>query len=275
MLLSSDSGNLPNLFPATTSWLALMIGNSRLHWAVFAGDQLLATWDTPHLSSFAEGIASIASRVDLSFATPELWIASVVPSQTCLWQDYGPVHFISLEQVPLRDVYPTLGVDRALALWGAISTTRSPVLVIDAGTALTFTGANRHHQLIGGAILPGLRLQFQALRQGTTTLPELTIPQTPILPDRWARNTESAIASGIIHTLLAGIQCFIEDWWKQFPDSDILLTGGDSTFLYQCLTAHWHHSSSREVTDPWARILLNPNIIFAGIHAIRNREGAE
>ena len=41
-------------------------------------------------------------------------------------------------------MYPTLGIDRALALYSAGSTFRFPVLVIDAGTALRFTGADSH-----------------------------------------------------------------------------------------------------------------------------------
>jgi type III pantothenate kinase len=68
-----------------------------------------------------------------------LYLASVVPSQTALWQTYPDVHIITLDQVPLQGVYPTLGIDRALALWGAGETWGWPMLVIDAGTALTLT----------------------------------------------------------------------------------------------------------------------------------------
>lgn len=255
------------------SWLALVIGNSRLHWAIFSQEQLLSTWDTPHLTSLAEGIGIIANHIDISLASPELWIASVVPSQSDLWQDYFPVHFLTLEQVPLKETYPTLGIDRALALWGAISTVGSPVLVIDAGTALTFTAADRHQCLIGGAILPGLRLQFQSLAQETAALPALPTPYSlpPSLPDRWARTTETAIASGILHTLLAGIQSFVEDWWQQFPDSPVVLTGGDSEFLHQCLIAHWHNLSTGETSRLVAKTILNPPIIFTGISLIRNQ----
>jgi type III pantothenate kinase len=31
-------------------WLALEIGNSRLHWALFAGEKLSKTWDSDYLS---------------------------------------------------------------------------------------------------------------------------------------------------------------------------------------------------------------------------------
>jgi len=49
-----------------------------------------------------------------------LYLASVVPSQTALWQTYPDVHVITLNQVPLQSVF-TLGIDRALALcWGKL-----------------------------------------------------------------------------------------------------------------------------------------------------------
>jgi type III pantothenate kinase len=89
-----------------------------------------------------------------------LSLASVVPNQTALWQDYSNVHEITLDQVPLQGIYPTLGIDRALALWGAGETWGWPMLVIDAGTALTLTGADANRCLIGGAILPGLACSF-------------------------------------------------------------------------------------------------------------------
>ena len=91
---------------AALSWLALMVGNSRLHWAWFVGSTLQQTWDMPHLSS--DRIADLVQR-QLNFAacldwlTAELplpsflatvpanlplWFASVIPAQTVLWRQY-------------------------------------------------------------------------------------------------------------------------------------------------------------------------------------------
>ncbi|MBD2022381.1 pantothenate kinase [Leptolyngbya sp. FACHB-36] len=226
-------------------WLALAIGNSRLHWAQFHGSTLQHTWNTPHLSAEA-----VQHLIHFGFTpdslrslershpspTPDLVIASVVPAQAALWQQYPYAHFLSLDDVPLTGMYPTLGLDRALAVWGAIVTIGAPVLVIDAGTALTFTGANAEHQLVGGAILPGLRLQFQSLGQSTAALPELDPTIAAPLPPRWAQTTETAIASGVLHTVLAGIESFIRNWWQQFPTSAVVLTGGDGDRLYAYLT---------------------------------------
>lgn len=250
-------------------WIALIIGNSRLHWAVFSRGQLQFAWDTPHFSPephqrLIQQLTDLTPHdLPLTDSNFELWIASVVPAQTQLWQQQPNGHLLTLDSIPLKGMYPTFGIDRALALWGAIQTMGSPVLVIDAGTALTFTAATED-RLVGGAILPGLQLQFRALSQATAALPFLTTPhpQDPIpLPDRWSLNTESAIASGIIHTLLAGIQSFVEDWWQQYPDSAVVITGGDSKLL--------HRHLQQRSPNLAAKITPNPHVIFAGIRAVK------
>jgi len=252
-------------------WLALVIGNSRLHWALFEGDILHATWDEPHLSiseSLKNHPLSLIphSRFPIpdSPIPPHLWIISVVPDQTRLWANYPQVHFLTLEDVPLKGMYPTLGIDRALAVWGAITMVGRPVLVIDAGTALTFTGADADGCLVGGAILPGLRLQVEALGQKTAALPTIHLEQqSNSLPDRWACGTEGAIASGIFHTLLAGIQSFVADWQHRFPESQVVMTGGDSQTLYAGL--------QQQAPTLAASITIDPHLIFKGIHASKRQ----
>ena len=102
-------------------WLALLIGNSRLHWAQFKGELLVKSWD----SSYDYKI----DNTDLP-----LYIASVVPGQTNVWLNYPNCKIISLHNIPLKGIYLTLGVDRALAAIGAINVYGYPHLVIDGGT---------------------------------------------------------------------------------------------------------------------------------------------
>jgi type III pantothenate kinase len=221
-------------------WFALSIGNSRLHWGMFEGEMLQTRLDVPHLETVPDWDAAA-----------ELWLASVVPDQSDYWKSFTNIHWIDLTQIPLRQVYSTLGIDRALALWGAIAQYGAPVLVIDCGTALTFTGADANSNLIGGAILPGLKLQFESLGQSTANLPLLKTEITA-LPRRWARNTETAIQSGILHTVLSGIHSFVDDWRSQFPQSKIILTGGDA-----------------ELLNPFLNLKCDPNLGFWGIRALR------
>lgn len=258
-----------------SAWLALMIGNSRLHWAYFLGDRLESTWDSEHLTDplsppsppilgeiFGTASPSIGGREGAAQQMNlQIVLASVVPGQTKLWQDYPNLQILTLDQIPLQHTYPTLGIDRALALWGAGETVGWPALVIDAGTALTFTGGDRERKLIGGAILPGLSLQLRSLAQKTAALPAIALPQT--LPNRWAQNTPEAIQSGIIHTVVAGVADFIQAWWQDFPGSAVVITGGDRDLL--------HHYLRLQYPAIAEQVQVDPNLIFWGIRACRTR----
>lgn len=239
--------------PREKIWLALMIGNSRLHWAWFIGETLCCAWDTEYLPAPTPPFCPLAPNLLKGVPDPSqplaLYVASVVPSQTALWQTYPDVRVITLDQIPLQGIYPTLGIDRALALWGAGETWGWPMLAIDAGTALTLTGADANRCLVGGAILPGLGLQLQSLAQRTAQLPLVDTRDVMALPPRWALNTPEAIQSGVIYTILAGIRDFIEAWWRQFPGSYITLTGGDRTRLLTYLQLQFPELAVKVIAD--------------------------
>jgi len=270
-------------------WLALEIGNSRLHWALFIGKTLNSAWDTDYLpESLVEQLAECQTLNDLlekifpphqkiredwgnwgaeeentslSPSSPSsLLITSVVPSQTAIWQTYPNTRIITLDQVPLKGMYPTLGIDRALALWGAGKTWGFPMLVIDAGTALTFTAADVNQCLIGGAILPGIGLQFATLGQQTGQLPLVEMQNFLSLPPRFALNTTEAIQSGVIYTVLVGIKDFIQAWWDLFPDGKIAIKGGDRTLLINSLQTLYPEIA--------AHLIGEPSLIFWGMREI-------
>ncbi len=203
---------------------------------------------------------------------PQLYIASPVKSQILLWQQYQNAKIITTEEVPLAGIYPTLGVDRALALFGAGKRWGWPVLVVDAGTALTFTGADAQRRLVGGAIVPGLGLQLRSLGEKTAALPLLELPEPKEgvaypLPDRWACNTPGAIHSGVIYTILAGLREFIQAWWQQFPQSQVIFTGGDSQALWAYLKAQIPEIPER-FPDLKVRTHLDPHLIFWGLSLV-------
>ena len=61
-----------------------------------------------------------------------LWVCA---QRTGRWQPQR----VLTSDVPLAQLPPALGVDRALAAWAAWQQQRQPVLVADAGTALSLT----------------------------------------------------------------------------------------------------------------------------------------
>ncbi len=263
------------------TWLGLIIGNSRFHWAVFQSEQLRQRWDTPHCSEtqlrelqrhgFSPeywqglGIQAAQERIVVDAAQPELWAASVVEGALAGLETYSGLEVVQKHKVNLGGLYETLGIDRALSLLGAGEVYGWPVLVVDCGTALTFTAgvkpvSENAGYLLGGAILPGLSIQFRALHDYTDRLPWVDHVDLP-WPGRWEMTTEGAIASGILHTQLAGIRDFLEDWWLNYPGGKVILTGGDGETIFGFLK---HHGP--ELANP---IHLDPDLMFWGLRTYR------
>ncbi len=236
-----------------------MIGNSRLHWGYFQGESLRNSWDTSHIQQVVQA-SSLPDDCLLPHISPilPLLVASVVPSQTKLWKHYQQFKLIKLEDIPLNNLYATIGIDRALAALGSGEKYNFPCLVIDAGTALTLTGIDNKLNFIGGAILPGLKLQFDLLSSKTAALPNLELPKQ--LGDRWANHTENAIISGILYTVLSGLKTFIDDWLIKYPESTMILTGGDAEKLYDYFKQY-----NYEQLD---NLIVDQNLIFWGMRSL-------
>ncbi len=146
-----------------------------------------------------------------------------------------------------------------------------PVLVIDGGTALTLT-AGSQASLWGGAILPGLRLQTNALTQGTAALAEAVeitqaeLWETVALPQRWATNTVGAIASGLTYGILSTLTDYLNDWWQQFPTGNVIFTGGDGSVLYTLFNQHLQKTKTPEIVS---RVQVDSDLMFWGMWAYR------
>lgn len=249
--------------------VGLSIGNSRYHWAWFLDTKLQSSWDTEYLlpdrywGLFPIDLQVVINQDLIEITNISIYLISVVPAQTVIWQQLPQVKLITLADVPLLNLYPTLGIDRALALLGAGETYGYPVLVIDGGTALTITGIDDRHQLIGGAILPGLRLQLRSLATDTAALPTVEIPAQ--MPQRWSNNTLEAIASGVLHTINSGIKDFVQDWQRLYPHSQIVFTGGDGELFSRYLSMNLVGGGAFPAED---RLIFNRNLIFYGLSAI-------
>lgn len=239
-------------------WLGLMIGNSRLHWAYFQGKELRKTWNTLQADTVTELETVLDDELyGLLQSRIPLYVASVVPSATKIYLSLPQTIIIDYKTIPLQNIYENMGCDRILALWGGGNHYGFPCLVIDSGTALTFSGADENHCFQGGAIMPGVRLQLQSLFLNTAALPEVEIIGE--ITPRWATNTPSAISSGVIYTIIAGIKDFAQDWLNQYPHSRVILTGGDAILLASYIkTIHPDFSQ---------QLIVDPNLIFWGMES--------
>ncbi|MEM6516448.1 MAG: type III pantothenate kinase [Bacteroidota bacterium] len=143
--------------------------------------------------------------------------------------------FINLNhhlKFPFKNRYTTpktLGVDRlALVSAAAMHYPNEDVLVIDAGTCVTFDFLNSKNEYLGGAISPGLRLRYKSLNDFTANLPLLpTESPKEIVGD----STANSIHSGVVFGVVNEIKGAITQYEKQYPGLTVILTGGDSEFL--------------------------------------------
>ena len=230
----------------------LLIGNTRWHWAA-NGEQGLACWHSqPPAQGWTAGDSLAA------------WAAvGVVPDQAGL----DPARRIDLGQVPLQALPSWLGIDRALVGWRAWQIAQAPVVVADAGTALSLTRVDGQGHFVGGRLLAGAGLQLQALGQGTAQLPALPSLQAglgdsagPDPVEAWPLATEAALRSGVGWGLAAAIATAAQQVWQEEPACQLFLTGGDGALLDPLVRALLGAQGSGQFT--WAPDLAMEALAF-------------
>ena len=143
--------------------------------------------------------------------------------------------FIELDHhtsLPIENHYQTpetLGKDRIAAAVGANDLfPNQNILVIDAGTAITYDLISEKNEFLGGNISPGLQMRFKALNQFTGKLPLVDYSDEFQLI---GTNTEQAIRAGVENGILYEIEGTIESFNRNYENLQIVMTGGDSIFF--------------------------------------------
>ncbi len=148
-------------------------------------------------------------------------------SECVLWEINHHTH------LPFKNLYKTpesLGMDRLCGVAGAfMSYPHQPILVIDAGTAITYDYINEKGEYLGGAISPGISLKFKALNQYTFQLPFIAFNENfPFI----GQSTEESIRTGVQSGTIAELEGMISRYQAlSVKPLKIILTGGDATFF--------------------------------------------
>jgi type III pantothenate kinase len=134
--------------------------------------------------------------------------------------------------LPIENSYETpetLGKDRIAAAAGANKLFPDQhILVIDAGTAITYEFVTKKGVYTGGFITPGLRMRFKSLNHFTDKLPLLE-PDTPTITE--GTNTVKSIRGGIQYGLEGEITQIIKHFSEIHGAFQIILTGGDAEYI--------------------------------------------
>lgn len=138
------------------------------------------------------------------------------------------------ENVPLPvairyETPKTLGKDRLAAVVGAnyLSPGKN-LLVIDAGTAITYELVDASGTFLGGNISPGMTTRFRALHHFTQKLPLVTEKvDIPLM----GTSTETAIQAGVVNGIVYEMDGYIDVLKTKYPDLLVFLTGGHSFYF--------------------------------------------
>ncbi len=268
--------------------------NTRTKLALANGD-CLKSWraiiPTPEISQ--QSLADALNEINWDASI----ISSVVPDKAATLASYlssKPCHQLShLSNLPIGINYPKpeqIGADRLANAVGAHSKYRSPCIVLDFGTAVTFdvvasandykgvqaitndykgvqaitndgkiekkTGDIQLSSYQGGVIAPGLASMTEGLAKRTALLPHITLqePEQVI-----GKSTEQAMLAGAVYGYRGLVREILHNLHKEFSTRPLVVaTGGDAPLITHGLTEIDHLAP--DLTLDGLRIIANLNI---------------
>jgi type III pantothenate kinase len=212
--------------------LVIDIGNSRTKIALFNQHDLMFSVPLDHLT-----LNHITMLKDEHPQLKKVILSSVRPQDEELnaFLDSNFEEFIEMGPetlIPIQNLYETpetLGKDRLAAAVGANELfPNQNLLIIDAGTAITYDLVSEMNEFIGGNISLGLSMRFKALNQFTGKLPLLeSSDEFQVI----GKNTNDAIRAGVQNGILYEISNTIDLFNRNYQNLQIIMTGGDSNFF--------------------------------------------
>lgn len=212
--------------------LVIDIGNSRIKCALFEHHELL----------------SLHRFLHTELDQLELWLASIqydrsILSTVVATQDERVRHIISLTQplildsslpLPIQINYhssDTLGPDRIAAAFGAAHLyPESNVLIINAGSCITYDILTADGGFEGGNIAPGMHMRWQAMHQFTSRLP--LVDEHHWSSDHiFGQNTRDALQQGVIRGITFEINAYMDHLLSKYSSLKCVIAGGDAVFF--------------------------------------------
>lgn len=238
--------------------LAVDIGNTNITLGVFDKDRLLKTFRLKTIvgKDYESELRALLQR----FKVTSCAIGSVVTELTSVIKEncdkiFGLNSFVFTAQnsgvVIALDEPEQVGADRLINVCGVLDKYALPAIVVDIGTAITFDVVSKDKKFLGGAIMPGINLQFLVLNQYTSKLPLVEAGESEAAI---GKDTKSAILSGVIRGIAGSVDGLVQQCEKELGEQVTLIaTGGQS-----CLVADY---LSRKFD------VINPDLTLEGLRA--------
>lgn len=226
--------------------LAVDIGNTDITLGLYQNKKWNYIWRTLSAPNHSELFYGIKLRdfffeADLkTHQVEKVIISSVVPNLTDTIVNVTTKLFEKKPIVLGPDVYSKLpiqvlnpyeiGSDLVSNALAAYTLFKGPCIVVDFGTALTFTIISADGKIEGVAIAPGLKTAIRSLSQNTAKLFDvpLELPQSVL-----GKNTVHAIQAGILHGYDGLVRSMINKIRIELKNDSIpaVATGGLSSII--------------------------------------------
>ena len=244
--------------------LAVDIGNTNIVLGCFHGDTIhfVARIATERNRTAEQYAAEIKSIIQLYDRDPKkvdgAIISSVVPPLTGVMK--RAVEFVT-GKTPMIvtpsmdsgvgiqiDEPNQLGADLLVAAAATVHRYPLPQIIIDMGTATTFSVINKEGAFCGGSIMAGVGLSLNALTNGTAQLPAIDLTQPPKV---CGTNTVDCMSSGVIYGAASMVDGMIDRLEEELKEQyTVIATGG----IAKLVVPHCKHE-----------ITLNDDLLLQGL----------
>jgi len=231
--------------------LAIDVGNTNIVLGVFDSGRLTKSW---RLATFRERTADEmgilvrqlfeSNRLDAS-RLKGIILSSVVPPLTRTMEDMAR-HYFDREALTVDPAtnsgMPVLykppsdvGADRvvnavaAYELYGRAN--RTPLIVVDFGTATTFDAISAAGEYVGGVICPGIGISADALFQRAARLPRVDVRKPPSIV---GQTTVTSMQAGLFFGYVSMVDGIVNRMRVELPSGDkagCIATGGMADIL--------------------------------------------
>lgn len=230
--------------------LIVDIGNTRIKVAVYEQGKLLSidVLDKSELADFFLSVENVGRKFYSSVGDSDGEVEKL------LREKFDFTALSRKMKMPFTNSYKskeTLGLDRlALAAAAVKCYPNKNVLVIDAGTCITYDLVESDGSYQGGAISPGIEMRYKAMNHYTAGLPLLNVkPVNELL----GKTTPECMHIGVEKGVVFEIDSMLDAYNQQYDNLTVVLTGGDT----------FHLEGQLKNT-----IFANPNFVLEGLECI-------
>lgn len=220
------------------------IGNSDIVFGLYQNEEWQYIWRTP--SNFNKGLKAFQSFLTATFlehnininTVEKVILSSVVPKlspvisnmlQTVFNMNIVVVNPLIYSKLDIKIKNPNeIGTDLVANAVAGYAYAKTACIVVDFGTALTFTSIANDGAIKGVAIAPGIKTAMKALAANAAQLPEipLELPSSAI-----GINTIHAIQAGILWGYVGLVRGILEQTKLELGTCRVVATGGLSHIL--------------------------------------------